>query len=143
MAVGDRLQIADKPTLDLTKADTTEILERIGDTGGGTGDSVIEMLQILLNTPKIIKSIQYGTAVLNWGGGATTITISSVNPQKCFVLLNGSAIAARNNEDAVTTYDPYITAFSSDSISIERSSSYSNQSFGTNGKVSYQIIEYV
>ena len=35
MASGDRLQIADKPTLDLTKADTTEILNRIGDTGGG------------------------------------------------------------------------------------------------------------
>lgn len=35
MAAGDRLQIADKPTLDLTKADTTEILERIGESGGG------------------------------------------------------------------------------------------------------------
>ena len=37
MAVGDKLQVADKPTLDLTKADTTEILNRIGEVSGGGG----------------------------------------------------------------------------------------------------------
>ena len=91
----------------------------------------------------MIKSIQYGTAVLNWQGGATTVAISSVNPQKCFVLLNGSAIAGKHREDTVTTYDPYTTAFSSTSLSFERSSLYDGMVFGTNGNVSYQIIEYI
>ena len=133
--------VAQETTSQSILTDTQEIISTLG---GGTEQSVTEMLQTLLNSPLVIKSIQYGVTTFSGAtDAATDITIGTVNPQKCFVLLNGSAIAARNNEDAVTTYDPYISSFTSTSISIKRSSYYSNQSFGNDGTVSYQIIEYV
>ena len=143
MAVGDRLQIADKPTLDLTKADTTEILERIGDTGGGTDDSVVEMLQTLLNTPNVIKSIQYGVATLERIKN-TTVTINTVNIQKSIVLLNGSVAGAKSGGDTAATTSPYLVSFTNDSLNIGPGCTlpYSVEGAGS-GHASYQVVEFV
>ena len=142
MAVGDRLQIADKPTLDLTKADTTEILERIGDTGGGTGDSVVEMLQTLLTTPNVIKSIQYGVATLNRDSN-TTVSISTVNVQKSVVLLNGGVAGAAMGGDTLATASPYLVSFTNNSLIVGPGCTFRYEGYETGtGHASYQVVEF-
>ena len=110
MAVGDRLQIADKPTLDeinTTIGDTgdtggstvagtvmaklNEILEQLGIST--TGNTVQEVLEELLNQPKIIRHIQRGTykttGAQQYSIGLTGFT----NVDKMIVLLNGGSRA--------------------------------------------------
>lgn len=135
MAVGDRLQIADKPTLDLTKADTTEILERIGDTGGGTGDSVVEMLQTLLNTPKIIRHIQRGTySGRSFNGAVLTIELTGfTNVDKIIVLIDGLLMG----EQAERWVIPYISGLTISQLSLSADEKPDRYHSG-----SYQVIEF-
>ena len=129
MASGDRLQIADKPTLDLTKADTTEILERIGDTGGGTDDSVVEMLQTLLNTPKIIKHIQRGVSTFT----QTNINIQLsgfTNAEKMIAIIDGGW------DSRGTVIFPRISSLTESNLAV------SSDGYNVGYFVSYQVIEF-
>ena len=62
MASGDILgAVASQTTLEDVQSKAAEILETLGNSsGGGTEDTVIEMLQELLTQPKVIKHIQRG-----------------------------------------------------------------------------------
>ena len=70
--IGTALEgVAQETTSQSIKTDTQTIINTLGTPGGGTGDSVVEMLQTLLNTPKIIRHIQRGVLTL----AQTTINI--------------------------------------------------------------------
>lgn len=138
MASGDRLKIADKPTVD-------EILKRIGAYGPNDA-SVTEMLQTLLNSPKIIKSIQFGYfkhEPSSIGGDNVqlpqTITINTINPKKAFVLINGSASSSSASN---SSYDVNLmcTQIQANSITIAGGTSSGRSS---KSACSWQVIEYV
>lgn len=138
MASGDRLKIADKPTVD-------EILKRIGEYGPDDA-SVTEMLQTLLNSPKIIKSIQFGYfrhEPSSVGGDNVllpqTITINTINPKKAFVLINGSASSSSVSN---SSYDVNLmcTQIQANSITIAGGTSSGRSS---KSACSWQVIEYV
>lgn len=65
-------------------AKLNEILEQLGIST--TGSTVQEVLEELLNQPKIIKSIQKGTSTLRQE--YSSITIATINPLKAYVILN-------------------------------------------------------
>ena len=93
MASGDILSVlADKGTLDLTKADTTAIRNTLGEFpgGGGIESTVVEMLQELLTQPKVIKNIQRGTGQVN-SSQAFTVNVANFDPDKSIVIINNGA----------------------------------------------------
>ena len=65
-------------------AKLNEILEQLGIST--TGSTVQEVLEELLNQPKIIKSIQKGTSTIRQE--YSSVTIATINPLKAFVILN-------------------------------------------------------
>ena len=77
MASGDRLQIADKPTLD-------EILKRLGEYGPDNA-TVTDMLQTLLTQPNIIKHKQNHT-VYNRGEETNLPLVGFTNFDKMILL---------------------------------------------------------
>ena len=146
MASGDRLQIADKPTLDeinTTIGDTgdtggsstegslmaklNEILEQLGIST--TGSTVQEVLEELLNQPKIIRHIQRGVSTFT----QTNINIQLsgfTNAEKMIAIIDGGAL------DNGTIYPPYISSLTESNlaVSVKVHNKYNN--------FSYQVIEF-
>ncbi|MDD3041088.1 BppU family phage baseplate upper protein [Bacteroides sp.] len=77
-----------------------------------------------------IKSIQRGVVTVN-NGGTTTFTISSVNPAKCQVVLNG--MGKTSGGDICV---PYLFSLTETFLTIKLSSD------GANVTTSYQVIEF-
>ena len=142
--IGTALEgVAQETTSQSIKTDTQTIINTLGSAGGGTDDSVVEMLQTVLNTPNVIKSIQYGVATLERNRN-TTVTINTVNIQKSIVLLNGSVAGAESGGDNLATASPYLVSFTNDSLNIGPGCTlyYSVESAGA-GHTSYQVVEFV
>lgn len=99
MASGDILaELADRKTLNSTKEDTAAILKTLGNfVGGGTEDTVVEMLQELLTQPKVIKHIQRGQAEIPHNGQSIKVQLSGfTNVNKMIILINGSPAGSNN-----------------------------------------------
>lgn len=157
------LNVADKETLDLINekfgatsdpggsstegslmAKLNEMLEQLGIST--TGSTVQEVLEELLNSPKIIKSIQFGYfrhEPSSVGGDNVllpqTITINTINPKKAFVLINGSASSSSVSN---SSYDVNLmcTQIQANSITIAGGTSSGRSS---KSACSWQVIEYV
>lgn len=97
----------------------------------------------MLNTPNVIKSIQYGVATLQRNQN-TTVTINTVNIQKSMVLLNGSVAGAKSGGDTAATASPYLVSFTNDTLEIGPGCTlpYNVESSGA-GHTSYQVVEFV
>lgn len=145
MASGDRLQIADKPTLDNintnigTKTDTggsetdgtlmaklNKILAELGIST--TGSTVQEVLEELLTQPKIIKNIQQGLISTTRGNPTNIELIGFTNIGKMVYLINGFTATS-------SPYNLYVSDFTIDSIKIN--------TYDTSAKRGdYQVIEF-
>lgn len=94
------------------------------------------------NTTNIIKSVQRG--VRNFTSTSSqSISISTINPQKSIVILNGGV--DQNVQSSigiiVTSATPYLLSLSSSSISIGISV-YNGSSWANTLPVSWQVIEF-
>ena len=131
MASGDILSVlADKGTLDLTKADTTAIRNTLGEfSGGGIESNVVEMLQELLTQPKVIKHIQRGKVTTSSSANSATVELAGfTNIDKMIVLLDGDAFFGNSVYSSV-----YV-----DSLSLTQLKTLK----ATGGSYSYQVIEF-
>lgn len=134
MASGDILaELADRKTLNSTKEDTAAILKTLGNfVGGGTEDTVVEMLQELLTQPKVIKHIQRGQAEIPHNGQSIKVQLSGfTNVNKMIILINGSPAGSR-------PYSAFFKNFTVNSVDI-----LSGTTEAQYGKtISYQVIEF-
>ena len=86
-----------------------------------------------------IKSIQRGTAS-SVDTGNITITLSTVNPDKCMVLLNNRLL--RGSGEYGVTYGSFVTNLTEDALTIT-SNYHINSSIYTYGNIGWQVIEFV
>jgi len=85
----------------------------------------------VITNSSVVKSVQRGT--FNFGGGSSVaITISSVTPSKCDIMLYGSVFSSSN---AAHQLAPYVSALSNTVLTIGLVVSSSNIA-------GYQIVEY-
>ena len=84
-------------------------------TASSTG-TLSQKLSYLINSPKIVKSIQTGTSTAD-----SAITISTVNVSKSIAFIDGGGHRASSNGNYVYGGPYYISAFSSTSITITNS----------------------
>lgn len=137
MASGDILaELADRKTLNSTKEDTAAILKTLGNfVGGGTEDTVVEMLQELLTQPKVIKHIQRGY-IGSRNGNIVTVPLSGfTNINKMVVICNGFATNANNRN---------IVCASVNSLAINslKLTCYNSEGAQYDWVASYQVIEF-
>lgn len=91
------------------------------------------MLQTLLNTPKIIRNIQFGTI----NGGNPSVELSGfVNLNKMVALVMGSV--KENSRWTVTSY--YVETLSIDSITFN---SLNGTASISGGRGSYVVFEFI
>lgn len=120
--------VAQETTSQSILTDTQEIISTLG---GGTEQSVTEMLQILLAAPKVVKNIQIGT--IN-GGAPNVELVGFSNLDNMFAFVMGSV--KEKSRWTVTTY--YIDELSVSSISFTSLNGTANLS---GGKGSYVVVE--
>ena len=162
MAIGDKIYIADKQTLD-------DIKGKIGattDTGGTTtaGGIFAKLNAILqqfssnwtavragkldkldtmesnisaLSSRGGIKSVQRGVVMFPTKDNIS-VSISTINPQKAFVLLNNSYNCA--SFSSTHTYGSSLVELTSNTLTL--TPSWAEYEGAMNNPVSYQIIEY-
>lgn len=137
MASGDILaELADRKTLNSTKEDTTAILNTLGNfVGGGTNDTVVEMLQELLTQPKVIKHIQRGYIGSRNENTVTVSLTGFTNINKMVAICNGFATNASNGK---------IVCASVNSLAINslKLICYNSGSAQYDWVASYQVIEF-
>lgn len=83
----------------------------------------------------VVKSIQKGVLNLNTSQTEYTISISTINPQKAFVILNSSAVQSSSGSSRSNNY--YLKSLTDTNIVVDASSSQNNE-----GYLSWQVIEY-
>lgn len=87
-------------------------------------------------TVPIVKSVQRGTTT----GDRGYVNISTVNPSKCIVLLNGYTIVPSTDQAASAFFLPYIVYFTSNQLGIGNSgTSQAGQTYVT---FDWQVIEF-
>ncbi|MEC1757361.1 hypothetical protein [Schinkia azotoformans] len=174
MAVGDKIYIADKTTLDEVKSNVGSNADVSNSSGSvhaklkelrtlvdsvesdlaiikGYTDSVEGTLSTInsnVNTIKtntantsIIKSVQRGLADFYEQDGTRTIAISTIDPNKVHVSINGTGYydsSTTSNPDY--TQDAVITSVTSNSITIRLGK---NSGSLMSGLVSWEVVEYV
>ena len=84
-----------------------------------------------------VKSVQRGTYTSSSGGVATPISISTINPTKSIVILNGGMGYYGVNY----TYSPYVMSLTSITLYVFGPYYYGSSYVSLPG--SWQIIEYV
>ena len=84
-----------------------------------------------------IKSIQKGTYSPTSYSGEATINISSINPNKSIVILNGSAKSNSNVSGGDLTYQIILSSLTSTNFTVNSASSNIYLS-----KFSWQVIEF-
>ena len=122
------IQIADKPTLDNVKA----LLEN-----SGYG---LEALHSLISTSGggVVKSVQRG--ILGESNGRdVSITISTVDPDKCLVIIDEGTEYNPSNDDRLLY--PYIRGLTSDTLSLARGGIKQGYYFFSHA-MSWQVIEF-
>lgn len=132
--IGETADTGGSTTLGSVMAKLNEILKKAG--SGTTGKTIIQILEELLQQPKIIKHIQRGTASFAHNTKSLNIVLSGfTNLGKMVVILNGvTTYVASGN---VSVYLPYITELSLTSLSLAVNVQ------ATNAKtISYQVIEF-
>jgi hypothetical protein len=85
-----------------------------------------------------VKSVQSGTASAAGGSVNTAITISSINPAKTVVTLNGGYI---HSYDTYACQLPYIVSLTATTLTINGAHFY-NGSAWTGQPTSWQVVEY-
>lgn len=92
---------------------------------------------------RTVKSIQRGTATLNFSKGTNTldITISAVNPQKSIVSLEASLFATYTNGSPYQVNSVYIGALEAEKLTIAQYAlSGSSQAYAI--PVAWQVVEF-
>ena len=109
-------------------AKLNEILEQLGISTSGS--TVQEVLEELLNQPKIIKHIQRGFVTTNSANGASgTVTLAGfTNLEKMVAILNGSAFLGSSTYSGI-----YLKELTLTSLSTLKAQG---------GSYSYQVIEF-
>lgn len=87
-----------------------------------------------------VKSIQRGTAIMDYGNstGSITIAISPVNVSKCQVLLNGVSFHTSGSYGSFVGF-PYLSSFSASQLVVANSGYAANN---TKQSFSWQVIEF-
>lgn len=123
------IYIADKQTLDLVKADTIAIKTSVSSIKSDT-TAINNKFSAGISS---IKSLQKGITSMS---SACNIIINTVNPSKCFVVINGSGtrLDTGGSEVSVT---PIVASLTSTNLNLTSSPARSNY------EVSWQVIEFI
>lgn len=128
--IGTALEgVAQETTSQSIKTDTQTIINTLGTSGGGSNDTVIEMLETLLNTPKIIKHIQRGVSTFT----QTTINIQLsgfTKAEKMIAIIDGGW------DDRGDVIFPRISSLTESNLAV------SSDGYNVSYFVSYQVIEF-
>lgn len=129
--LGARTDVAD-PAGGLN-AKASDIRNQVGSNAdaASTSGTVHAKLKAIPTSP--IKSIQRGV-FSSFPAGSQTFTLSSVNPAKCMVLLNGYATS-----DTGSYGRPYLSSLTSTALTVAAAPSLTAN---TNGQYSWQVIEF-
>lgn len=85
-----------------------------------------------------VKSVQFGTYSPAGGGGNTAITISSINPAKAVVTLNGGYI---HSYDSYACDLPYVVSLAATTLTVHGAHFYNGSAWGGQ-TTSWQVVEY-
>lgn len=106
-------------------------------------DKIIDNGITEIKTPgavSIVKSVQRGTT------SSTTVSISTVNPQKCVVILDNEVLAGNvGGSRSHTTDGSYVKSLTANKLSITKNLYWGVQSDSDHqftGTVSWQVIEF-
>lgn len=129
------IQIADKPTLDSVNTTANTV-----NTNTAYIKDKVDGIENTLTGLSIVKSIQRGTATKN--SSSSTLyeaNITTVNPDKCIVLIDGSAgiFYSSSNYDYGYTVLPYIESITANKITFSFASTPDRST-----SVGWQLIEF-
>ena len=126
--IGETADTGGSTTLGSVMAKLNEILKKAG--SGTTGKTIIQILEELLQQPKIIKHIQRGFVTTNSANGASgTVTLAGfTNLEKMVAILNGSVFLGSGTYSGI-----YLKELTLTSLSTLKAQG---------GSYSYQVIEF-
>lgn len=128
-------------TLDEIISDTENVVNGIGNVVGNSGSPAGTDTLFGYFKRGFVKSVQRGTIRPRIDvAESQSVTISSVNPSKSFVLLRSQLIRIDSSSYVYAGDIAYLKSLSSDSLVIGFSNSY-NQS-RLNCEISYEVVEF-
>ena len=128
------IQIADKPTLDSVNTTANTI-----NTETTYIKNKVDNISTTLTGLSIVKSIQRGSATKNYSTNLYESNIATVNPDKCIVLIDGSAGAYYSGNTTSYGYTalPTLSSITANKLTFSFSSE-AERGFS----VSWQLIEF-
>lgn len=137
-ALGKTADVGGTQSTGTAMAKLNKILEKCGI--GETGKTILQILEELLQQPKVIKHIQRG--LINYtstsddtSNAAESVTLAGfTNIEKMIVILDGSV--GRTKNGATTTYTPYVSELTVNTLTTTVSIVNNTYTIG------YQVIEF-
>lgn len=135
--MGDKIYVAKQDTLEAVQLTVNETKTTIGNIDDPAGeDTMVGLIKSIPETVPTgaVKSVQFGTGKIAGGGSAeiktANITINTVNPQKCIVLIYTSVSSGYDKSYGMGCY---VESLTSNQLTIK---------VGIQMTYSWQVIEF-